>query len=163
MSIEDALKVLREPPEEVSKYLERTGQRIESISSPCGMPLVHRDEDGVMVNSETGKPLAKPAPVEPDADGDFQRVEYPEQVLINFLDSIKGAKSVAEAYRKIFKLSSFDSEAKEQIKHEIKLLIVKWRTVESTLDRKPALTLAQDGRSEDAVDDPTPARDKAAA
>ena len=63
-------------------------------------------------------------------------VEDAAQVLTNALDSIKQAKAVAEAYRKIFKKSVFDLEAQEQLGHEIDLLIVKWRTVKSTLDRK---------------------------
>jgi hypothetical protein len=56
-------------------------------------------------------------------------------VLDHALDSLDGAKALAEAYRKIFKKSSFDREAKEQIRHAIKLLIIKWRTAESALDK----------------------------
>jgi ParB-like chromosome segregation protein Spo0J len=63
-------------------------------------------------------------------------VEEPAQVLTNVLDSIKDAKSVAEAYRKIFKVSSFDREAKKQIYDAINLLIAKWRTVQSTLSSR---------------------------
>jgi hypothetical protein len=62
-------------------------------------------------------------------------VEDPAHVLANALDSISNAKSVAEAYRKIFKRSSFDDEAKAQLCDAIKQLIRKWRTVESTLER----------------------------
>jgi hypothetical protein len=63
-------------------------------------------------------------------------VEYPEHVLVNALDTIAQAKAVAEAYRKIFKRSSFDAEAKEQLRKAIKQLIVKWRTADSALDGK---------------------------
>jgi len=107
-------------------------------------------------------------------------VEDPAQVLTNVLDSIKDAKSVAEAYRKIFKVSSFDREAKKQICDAINLLIVKWRTVQSTLERKGrktikvgqrlqplgsrlektaedgASTLPQDGRNGTGLDHSTP-------
>jgi hypothetical protein len=57
LNIEAALKLLREPPEEMGKYLERTGQRIESMTSPCGTPIWHRNEDGVMVDSQTLEPI----------------------------------------------------------------------------------------------------------
>jgi hypothetical protein len=63
-------------------------------------------------------------------------VEEPAQVLTNVLDSIKDAKSVAEAYRKIFKVSSFDREAKKQIYDAINLLIAKWQRVQSTLSSR---------------------------
>jgi hypothetical protein len=63
-------------------------------------------------------------------------VEDPAQVLTNVLDSIEDAKALAEAYRKIFKVSSFDREAKAKIYNAINNLIVKWRTVQSTLDKK---------------------------
>jgi hypothetical protein len=63
-------------------------------------------------------------------------VEDPHHVLMNVLDSIKDSKAVAEAYRKIFKVSSFDREAKAEIYNAINQLIVKWRTVQSTLNRK---------------------------
>ncbi len=140
LNIEAALKLLREPPEEIEPYLKHTGQQIDPMSTPCGVPLWHRNEDGVMVNSRTLEPIEPDdEPVEVSED-----VEYPAQVLINVLDSIENAKAVAEAYRKIFKASSFDGEAKAQIRDAIKLLIVKWRTVKSTLDR----------------DDPAPERKK---
>jgi hypothetical protein len=63
-------------------------------------------------------------------------MEDPAQILKNILDSIKHAKSVAEAYRKILKSSPFDREAKVQIYNAINQLIVKWRTVQSALDKK---------------------------
>jgi hypothetical protein len=65
---------------------------------------------------------------------ELNEVEDAAVVLANVLDSIADAKAVAEAYRKIFKLSSFDDEAKAQIRKAIKLLIVKWRTADSALD-----------------------------
>jgi hypothetical protein len=63
-------------------------------------------------------------------------VEDSAQVLKNILDSIGHAKSVAEAYRKILKSSSFDRGAKAEIYNAINQLIVKWRSVQSTLDTK---------------------------
>lgn len=63
-------------------------------------------------------------------------VEDPTQILTNILDSIKHAKAVAEAYRKILKSSPFDREAKAQIYNAINQLIVKWRNVQSALDKK---------------------------
>jgi hypothetical protein len=63
-------------------------------------------------------------------------VEDPKQILWHLLDTVKGQKATAEAYRKIFKKSSFDSDTKAQIFNEINQLIVKWRIVQSTLDTK---------------------------
>jgi predicted DNA-binding protein YlxM (UPF0122 family) len=56
-------------------------------------------------------------------------VEDPAIVLSNILDSIQRAQSVARAWRKILKLSSFDRDAKKQISDEIDLLIRNWRSV----------------------------------
>lgn len=75
-------------------------------------------------------------------DDEFEpsdEVEDPQHVVKHFMDSVGNAKSVAEAYRKIFKVSSFDSEAKKQINSAINQLIVKWRTVQSTLERRGRL------------------------
>jgi hypothetical protein len=61
-------------------------------------------------------------------------VAAPEEVLANFLESATASKAMAEAYRKIFKASSFDLEAKKQICESIDLLIGKWRRVKSTIE-----------------------------
>jgi hypothetical protein len=71
-------------------------------------------------------------------------VEDPSIVLHNILDSIKQSKSVAEAYRKILKASSFDRAAKKEISDAIELLIRKWRSVQSTLTAKGKANGPQD-------------------
>jgi hypothetical protein len=89
-------------------------------------------------------PAEKP-PIEPDdpqasADSDdieIGGVEEPDKVLENVLDSIKQSKAVAEAYRKILKVSTFDHAAKKRISDEIGLLIRKRRLVQSTLAGTP--------------------------
>jgi hypothetical protein len=63
-------------------------------------------------------------------------VADPAHTLKNALDSISGAKAVAEAWRKILKATPFDSEAKAEICNAITLLIAKWRTVQTTLEKK---------------------------
>jgi hypothetical protein len=68
---------------------------------------------------------------EPDGN-----VEEPRKVIGNVLDTIRQSKAVAEAYRKILKVSPFDSAAKKQISDEIEWLIRKWRSVQSTLATK---------------------------
>jgi hypothetical protein len=78
----------------------------------------------------------KPKPENNDVEVS-EEVEDPALVLADALDTIDWHKAVAEAYRKIFKVSSFDREAKEQIRAAIKKLIIKWRTVDSALDNKP--------------------------
>jgi hypothetical protein len=72
-------------------------------------------------------------PVEVDTDG----VEEPEKVLANVLDTIKDQKAVAAAYCKIFRRSTFNSDAKEAIRAEIGVLIRKWRAVQATLATPP--------------------------
>jgi hypothetical protein len=67
---------------------------------------------------------------EPDDD-----IEDSAVVLTNILDSIKHQRAVAEAYRKILKVSPFDREAKEQISDAIMSLIKKWRSVQTSLRR----------------------------
>jgi hypothetical protein len=60
-------------------------------------------------------------------------VEDPAIVLNNVLDSIKQSRAVAEAYRKILKVSPLDRGAKKEISEAIDSLIRKWRSVQSTL------------------------------
>jgi hypothetical protein len=116
---DDLLDPCRKAANAWSKLLARLKQKQAST-----LP-----QDG---QSETGLDHS----LEDDTFEPSEDVEEPAQVLTNALDSIKSAKSVAEAYRKIFKVSSFDREAKKQIYDAIKLLIAKWRTVQSTLERK---------------------------
>jgi hypothetical protein len=60
-------------------------------------------------------------------------VEDPAIVLTNVLDSIEQSRGVAEAFRKIFKVSTFDRAAKKEICDAIESLIRKWRSVQATL------------------------------
>lgn len=81
---------------------------------------------------------------EDDAAEPDENVEDPKVVLRNILDSIKQSKAVAEAWRKILKASSFDADAKKQISDEIKLLIVKWATIQTTLAQKGKANVKDD-------------------
>jgi hypothetical protein len=84
--------------------------------------------DGVAkIDAETNQNF-KDDTFEPD-----ESVEEPKQVHMNVLDTIEQSKAVAEAYRKIFKVSPFDREAKKEISEAIDALIRKWRSVQSTL------------------------------
>jgi hypothetical protein len=74
--------------------------------------------------------------LEDDTFEPLEDVEDPVKVLENILDSIKDAKAVAEAYRKILSKSPFARKEKKKIYDEITLLISKWKRVQSTLDRK---------------------------
>jgi hypothetical protein len=65
-----------------------------------------------------------------------ETVEDAAVVRKNILNSISDAKGVAEAYRKILKISSFDRATKIEISDAINLLIRKWRSVQSTLAAK---------------------------
>jgi hypothetical protein len=101
----------------VENYRSKIHKRSESVLGP---------NEGLKTNDNFQDDDLEPSP----------EMEDPTQILTNVLDSIKHAKSVAEAYRKILKSSPFDREAKTQIYNAINQLIVKWRTVQSTLDKK---------------------------
>jgi hypothetical protein len=59
---------------------------------------------------------------------DHDAVERPEVVEKNLLDTVGGHMAVAGAYKKIFKLSSFDRETKIRINEAITKLINKWQS-----------------------------------
>jgi hypothetical protein len=123
---DDLLDACRKAANAWSKLLARLKQKRAST-----LP-----QDG---QSATGLDHSTPQEEDNFEDDTFEPsedVEEPARVLTNVLDSIKDAKSVAEAYRKIFKVSSFDREAKKQIYDAINLLIAKWRTVQSTLSSR---------------------------
>jgi hypothetical protein len=82
---------------------------------------------------ETTTNIASNKNFEDDTFEPDENVEDPKKVLENVLDSIKQSKAVAEAYRKVLKVSPFDRAAKKQISDEIELLIRKWRSVQSVL------------------------------
>jgi hypothetical protein len=64
-------------------------------------------------------------------------VEDTAVVRANVLDTIAEARGVAEAYRKVFKVSRFDHGAKKEIGDAIESLIRKWRAVQSALAEPP--------------------------
>jgi sigma54-dependent transcription regulator len=92
----------------------------------------HRSSNGAARHQS---PLASQTNFEDDTFDPDDAVEDPAIVLENVLDSIRHAKSVANAYRKIFKVSSFDRGAKNQIDEAITALIGKWRSVQTLLRR----------------------------
>lgn len=77
-----------------------------------------------------------PKPDEDEDEDGFGGVEDPAAIVSNVLDSISGAKSLFEAWRKTFTASAFDREQKAQLYNAINLLIAKLRKVQSTLDTK---------------------------
>lgn len=69
-------------------------------------------------------------------DEEAELVESPEVVKRNVFDTIDRHAAVVRAYKKIFRLSSFDRGAKKEISDAIERLISKWRAVQSTLTRR---------------------------
>jgi hypothetical protein len=63
--------------------------------------------------------------------------EVSEDVKENILDTVSNQTAVASAYRRIFKVSSFDAPAKTEISKAINALISKWRLTLATLVKKP--------------------------
>jgi hypothetical protein len=89
------------------------------------------EADDPQASAEAMKAAPAPAVAEAVEPGD--NVEEAGQVRVNALDSIENARAVAGAWRKIFKASSFDAEAKKEISDAIESLIRKWRAAQSTL------------------------------
>jgi DNA-binding Lrp family transcriptional regulator len=159
---QQAIEALKANPEKSDRAIAKeigaspttVGKAREELSSGGQLKEPRVGLDGRARKQPAAKPKKKSKKAEPAAAAETtidEAVEYPAIVLNNILDSIKHAKSVAEAYRKILKASTFDREAKKQINTEIDLLIRKWRTVQSTLTNLAA---------EPAVDDPTASAEK---
>ena len=138
LSLDAALKLIAKPK---PKPEPDDGMVVQSVTSACGRPLYHRADDGTYWTGAPGDPNSKLIDNTDDDtaaadDGvDIGGVADSGQVLINALDAISNHKAVAEACRKVFKLSTFDSEQKAQIGTAIDRLIAKWKIVKSTLDK----------------------------
>jgi hypothetical protein len=87
--------------------------------------------------TSAGRMKAAHAAAETDHfDGrDPEAVADPEDVLENVLHDLGRATALAHAYKKSFKLSSFDPEAKIRIDAAITKMINKWRSIQTTLTR----------------------------
>jgi hypothetical protein len=73
---------------------------------------------------------------EHDMSIDADRVEDPDKVEEDVLYQLSRHGAWADGYRKVFKVSSFDAEAKKRISIAIDKLIKKWRLTQATLARK---------------------------
>jgi hypothetical protein len=126
---------------EVGRWLGCAESRIRRLRlwAQNGFEGAYSSQAGGAKHGAAGRPNDPLKTYDNFEDDDMEQrddVEDAAQVLTNVLDSISDSKSVAEAYRKIFKVSSFDREAKAEIHNAINKLIVKWRTVQSTLAKK---------------------------
>ena len=74
-------------------------------------------------------------PVPADTKDDIE-VEDPEVVKRNCLDTLDRHHAVAEAYRKVFKRSSFDDTAVAELRGAIDRLMQTWAVVRSTLEKR---------------------------
>ena len=68
--------------------------------------------------------------------GEEDLVEDPRQVMSTMLETISRQKAIAESYRKICKVSSFDPETEVRLNKAIVGLISKWRSIQATLTAK---------------------------
>jgi hypothetical protein len=127
---------------EVARWLECGPDRIKRLRNwgEAGFPLCGPEQwyeqNRPKRASTRDEALKTNDNLEDDTFEPLEDVEDPVKVLENILDSIKDAKAVAEAYRKILSKSPFAREEKKKIYDEITLLISKWKRVQSTLDRK---------------------------
>jgi hypothetical protein len=141
-------KLLKAKPEasnlSIAKQVMADDKTVASVrrdmESRSEIPNVERHTDSKGRKQPARKPrtsTAAAADTPEESEGDLvisgDDVEDAVTVLNNIIDSIKQAKSVAEAWRKILKASTFDREAKELIGTEIDLLIRKLRSVQSTI------------------------------
>jgi Protein of unknown function (DUF3102) len=166
------------PPEVQDKIIARAeaGEKIkvadvkQEIKAANSAAMSDRAEAMKAVPTVAEEKAEKPpiATDDPQATADSDDiepggVEEPEKILTNVLDTIKQQKAVAEAYRKILKVSPFDPAAKKRISDEIDLLIRKWRLVQSTLAAPPDNTPPDQGPAPDGVLDEVPAETVSAA
>jgi hypothetical protein len=100
------------------------GRELESAVPTPPMPV-----ETTISGDQADEPTAPAIDKFEDDISVSEDVEDPAIVLSNILDSIQRAQSVARAWRKIWKLSSFDRDAKKKISDEIDLLIRNWRSV----------------------------------
>jgi hypothetical protein len=123
---------------EVSRWLDCHERRIQRLRvwAKKGFPLSGPHAESNNPSSTTVGSLKTNDNFQDDDFEPSEDVEDPAKVLSNILHSINRAKAGAEAYRKILKVSSFDREAKAEIYNAITQLIVKWKAVRSTLDKK---------------------------
>jgi len=76
-----------------------------------------------------------------NSEDDFEddvdsKVAAPEVVIDNLLHSIGGMNESARVFNKVLKASVFDREAVTQINTAIDRMIEKWRSIQSTLEKK---------------------------
>lgn len=76
---------------------------------------VEHDEDGVVIDDE---------------------IASPEQIEDNVLYAIQRINENARAFSKILKASALDREAVERINTAVDRMIQKWRSIQSTLEKK---------------------------
>jgi hypothetical protein len=79
------------------------------------------------------KRAIQPKPIEPPDEEQDMDVESPQVIENTAMDTFGRHGAVASANRKIFKVSSFDPEAKARIRNAIDRLIAKWRSTQATL------------------------------
>jgi hypothetical protein len=90
-------------------------------------PPMSSEEYGAMIRQERLDALAEKQANGAADKASVSDVEAAEHVAENVLDTIKRQAAVANAYRKIFKVSSFDKEANVEIRSAIEALISKWQ------------------------------------
>jgi hypothetical protein len=127
----------------VAKWLDCSETRIRYLRkwARAGFPHKPFDRLNQPRGEESKAPTNRPLKThdnfqEDDFDADYENVEDPKTVLKNVLDTVNGSKALAEACRKVCNVSPFDREAKAEIYNAINLLIVKWKIVQSTLEKK---------------------------
>lgn len=80
------------------------------------------------------------SPVEHDEDGvvidDDNEIASPEQIEDNILYAIQRISENARAFSKILRASALDREAVERINTAVDRMIHKWRSIQSTLEKK---------------------------
>lgn len=74
-------------------------------------------------------------PIAPEEDDESQ-IESPQVIKENLLDTVSRHSAWAVAFRRFFKLSSFDEETEKEISSAIDQLISKWRAAQAALTRK---------------------------
>ena len=135
-TLNECLVANKEPTHAAVQRAINTKDRKQPTHVDAGRCLCPMCDDQHAIPSDLGDRKPSSTDFEDDTFEPSDDVEVPSKVLHNILDTVSNQKVVAEAYRKILKVSPFDREAKKQIVGSIELMIRKWRSVQSILGRE---------------------------
>ena len=108
----------------------------DPIAFVLGKPVPSPPSEGKPTSRPSPSKLPTPDEVRSESDDEDSEVADPATVEDNALYTLARINEHAKAFKKIFKLSSFDRETEERISTAIDRMISKWRSAQATLNQK---------------------------